>query len=810
MILAFARGFVLSDIAHFSAPDVIHALAEGDGGGGDGGGGDGGGGDGGGGDGGGGDGAPAGGDAGGPGPAAPVVPLNCVVSPANPKVGDVVTWSINPADVAAYVNSGNYVIDSYFGTSPVYSSNTHYGLFNGTNWAQHQTSITKTYSSPGTQYATLFITTDYQNTAATTEENCSVTVSAAPPVCILTVNPTSITAGQSTALAWGFSSGVTSISIDNGIGVKSSRSYTSVTPNTTTTYTGTVSGPGGSATCSATATVTPPPPVVGCMDKTATNYNPAATSQTGVTCTYPPAVVYGCMDKTATNYNPSATSQTGVTCTYPPAIPVPTCALAASPASVQTGSASSLSWTTTDATSFSITSGIGAVSPAASGSQSVTPSTTTTYTGTASGAGGTATCSATVTVTSTPPPPTAPTCTLSANPASVQAGTFTSLTWTTTNGGTFSIDQNVGAVTPAIGGSVNSHSMNAATTFTGTVVSPTGQVTTCTTSVTVTPVGGGAGGGPAVASSGGGSGGGALPPPTVTLAVLPHVGAQPLAYLYLSQIPYTGLDLGPVGTTLYWLALIAWALALAYLVLFGAAPIANRSLRNFSSRVLTALNARELAPATALHAQPAIREPHIVAPETVHETAPEAPRSYSSYDGFKSFAQGGALSIDDIVKGLSRRHVAAEHKAKPAAHVEPVFEHVEPVYDRVEPMYEHVETIAADVSAPAAPASVRGFIAALVEGDRAAVFAGLRQHVRGSGAPEQLITDIVCLLDDAYRTRVDGTVCDADIARLTARLSTPVLEKLITALATAVDASYSTGVTGAKLALTRALSVLGA
>ena len=60
MILALSRGFVLQNFGELSPFSVLHALAEGDGGGGDGGGGDGGGGDGGGGDGGGGDG---GGDA---------------------------------------------------------------------------------------------------------------------------------------------------------------------------------------------------------------------------------------------------------------------------------------------------------------------------------------------------------------------------------------------------------------------------------------------------------------------------------------------------------------------------------------------------------------------------------------------------------------------------------------------------------------------------------------------------------------------------------------------------------------------------
>lgn len=38
--------------------------------------------------------------------------------------------------------------------------------------------------------------------------------------------------------------------------------------------------------------------------------------KTTQSCTYTPAPIYGCMDRTATNYNPSATSQTGVACAY--------------------------------------------------------------------------------------------------------------------------------------------------------------------------------------------------------------------------------------------------------------------------------------------------------------------------------------------------------------------------------------------------------------------------------------------------------------------------------------------------------------
>lgn len=409
------------------------------------------------------------------------------------------------------------------------------------------------------------------------------------------------------------------------------------------------------------------------------------------------------------------------------------------------------------------------------------------------------------------------------------AGAVTSLTWTTTNASTFSIDNGVGAVTPVLGGSVNSLAINANTTFTGTAVSATGQTVTCTAAVTMAPIGGGAGPGPTGGGGGGGGGGGAAPSPTITLAMLPHVSAQPLAYLYLSQIPYTGLDLGPVGTALYWVILIAFALALAYLVLFGAVPVAHRSLREFGSRVISVLNAHAAEPPVFMHVapppplppqkRPVIHEPHIVVstepsprPAEHAEAIPEAPRGHSSYDGFKSFAHNGALSIEDIVKSLSRHHQTPpvpEHayaeNVEPIAPIEPIYENVEPVYERVEPI-----ATAPEQEVAVTPASTRGFAAALLEGDRVAVFAGLRQHVRGGGAPEKLVSDIVCLLDDVYRARIDGTASDADIARLSARLSTPTLEKLVAALTTAIDSSYSEGVTGAKLALTRALSVLGA
>ena len=105
---------------------------------------------------------------------------------------------------------------------------------------------------------------------------------------------------------------------------------------------------------------------------------------------------------------------------------------------------------------------------------------------------------------------------------------------------------------------------------------------------------------------------------------------------------------------------------------------------------------------------------------------------------------------------------------------------------------------------------IRGFIVALLEGDKDAAFGTVRNVIRGGGKAESLLTETVMALDDAYRARIDGTPLDPELARITGSVPTSQLERVIGALATAVDSSYSQDATGAKLALTRALATLAA
>jgi peptidoglycan-associated lipoprotein len=86
----------------------------------------------------------------------------------------------------------------------------------------------------------------------------------------------------------------------------------------------------------------------------------------------------------------------------PPALPTPApdITLSASPAAIEKGQSSTLTWSTTNAANVTISGGVGTVET--SGSRSVSPSESITYTARASGAGGTATAEARVTVTAPP------------------------------------------------------------------------------------------------------------------------------------------------------------------------------------------------------------------------------------------------------------------------------------------------------------------------------------------------------------------------------------------------------------------------
>jgi len=174
---------------------------------------------------------------------------------------------------------------------------------------------------------------------------------------------------------------------------------------------------------------------------------------------------------TVTAANDSGTVTASVTITVTE--PLPTVTINAAPGTVPAGEPTILSWTSSNADSVSIEPGIGGVD--LNGSLSVSPTTTTTYVITAQGPGGTVTADVAVTVTDP-----LPVVAISADPESITAGESVTLTWTSTNAESVSIEPDIGPV--ELNGTLPVAPMQT-TTYTLTAVGSGG---TRSTSVTVT------------------------------------------------------------------------------------------------------------------------------------------------------------------------------------------------------------------------------------------------------------------------------------------------------------------------------------
>ena len=195
---------------------------------------------------------------------------------------------------------------------------------------------------------------------------------------------------------------------------------------------------------------------------------------------------------TATGTVTSVTATTTVTVVSqgPPSQPV--VSIAANPASINAGSSSTLTVaasnavqvvvTGTDGSTFTLQATAG--TQTVNGTHAVTPTATTTYTATATGAGGT-TVTATTTVTVAAAVPNAPTVTIAANPASINAGGSSTLTVTATNASQVIVSGSDGSTyTLQPNGGTQAVNPTATPTYTATA-SGTGANATATTTVTV-------------------------------------------------------------------------------------------------------------------------------------------------------------------------------------------------------------------------------------------------------------------------------------------------------------------------------------
>ncbi len=417
--------------------------------------------------------------------------------------------------------------------------------------------------------------------------SATITVKSVPPApkaptCTMTASKSTITKGETVLLSW-TSANATS-AIVNGVSKPVAGGW-NVSPNTTHTYSGTFTGTNGqTVTCSKTITVTVPPPTpvaptctMTASKSTITKGETVLLSWTSKNATS--AIVNGVSKPTAGGWNVSpnsthtysgtfygANGQT-VTCsktitvTVPPPTPnAPTCTMTASKDVITQGETVLLSWTSTNATS-AIVNG---VSKAVQDGMYVAPNSTHTYSGTFYGANGqSVTCSKTITVTTVPPTTPGPSCTIIINNYNnhyFAPNQGVTISWNSYNANSGWINNNVGAVT--LNGSRTVYPSQT-TTYTATFAGQNGQTVHCSVTVYIN----------------------SYVPPTPTTP-----------YITLSSVPYTGLELGPMGTILYWSFLVLWALFAAYLV--AVKRVQNRIYASFKSFLF---GDDEEAPVVAAH-----------------------------------------------------------------------------------------------------------------------------------------------------------------------------------------------------------------
>ncbi|HKA07140.1 MAG TPA: OmpA family protein, partial [Gemmataceae bacterium] len=184
--------------------------------------------------------------------------------------------------------------------------------------------VTTFTAAAGQAYVFKVTVTDTGGLSSSATTRVSTTSPQAAVIVRFDATPNQISAGQSSTLNW-VVQGATAVSINNGIGNVAATGSTTVTPTATTTYTLTATGPTGNVTATATVTV-------------------------GAAPAGNPQII---------RYE-------------------------ASPLTIAPGGSSTLSWTTTGASTVSISPGVGNVP--VNGSTTVSPTTTTTYTLTASSA----------------------------------------------------------------------------------------------------------------------------------------------------------------------------------------------------------------------------------------------------------------------------------------------------------------------------------------------------------------------------------------------------------------------------------------
>lgn len=277
----------------------------------------------------------------------------------------------------------------------------------------------------------------------------------AVPTVSLNANPANIPSGAAATLTWTSTDATSCVASGAWSGVKPTAGSATTGPLTaSSTFSLSCSGAGGTASRSVSVNVqaAPPPPPAPTVVLSADPTNVVSGGATTLTwsstnaeaCTASgawsgqkptagsqstgPLTARSAYSLSCTGAGGTATQTVTVNVSVPP-VPAPTLAFAANPATVQSGSAATLNWTATNASTCSASGAWSGTKPTVGSESTGALGADASYSLTCTGAGGAVSKSLTVIVST----PASPTVSLTASPTTVTSGGNATLTWSASN-----------------------------------------------------------------------------------------------------------------------------------------------------------------------------------------------------------------------------------------------------------------------------------------------------------------------------------------------------------------------------------------
>ena len=288
--------------------------------------------------------------------------------------------------------------------------------------------------------------------------------------------------------------------------------------------------------------------------------------------------------------------------------------------------------------------------------------------------------------------------------------------------------------------------------------------------------------------TGGVGGPGGLNAPSVTVNSIPGAGEQPLAFITLSQVPYTGFKAGTLTASLYWLTLIFWSGIIAYVLLTRkiGAKLFYAVRRPFRmDKKVSAVENREID--SIIQNQSQSKSENTEFPEL-----PTMGYGNVSTDAIvlETDANGRSPRLE-----LKRTGVSVQEKTK-----ETVVPHQSQVATPV------INRTSNSVS-QSSQVSVVGIIRTVIQGDTSRLLEIIQGYKSTGKDMSNVLIQTLCELDRLYARRIgeSESLKDESIEDVFENWKNKDIERLIHTLSTGIDQNYLTQHTSAKMAFLRSL-----